>query len=127
MSCNDFSGKEAAVSKKIFLVLLSLSMATPASAGGRDHYQAGYNAGSYNSYRRHSEHRDHSRARNGGGTAVALIGGVILGVALASSNRAKQRDVVYVERDYQPRCYDRQVTEQTVSGRYVTYTERTCE
>ena len=115
------------MSKKIILVLFSLSMAAPALAGSRDGYQASYNSGRYNSYRGHSEYRDHGRRGHGAGTAVALIGGVILGVALASSNRAKQRDVVYVERDYQPICFDRQVTEQTVSGRYVTYTERTCE
>lgn len=114
------------MSKKIILVLLSLSLATPAMAGGRDRYNNGYGTYSgygnaHNSYRGHSNHRS-----RGSGTAVALIGGVILGAALASSNRARAREVVYVEQYEAPRCYDRQVTEQTVSGRYVTYTENVC-
>lgn len=119
------------MSKKIILVLLSLSVATPAMAGGRDRYNNGYGAYSgygnvQNSYRGHSKYRDYNHRGRGSGAAVALIGGVILGAALASSSRAQARDVVYVEQYQAPRCYDRQVTEQTVSGRYVTYTENVC-
>ena len=116
--------------KKIFLVLLSLSMATPAVAGGRGEYNNGNNSSygsQYNSDRGRSDYRDHRRRGNNSGKALALIGGVILGAAIAKSAERNTRKVYYAEGTYAPRCYNQEVTERTLSGRLVTYTETFCD
>jgi hypothetical protein len=118
------------MSKKIFLVLLTLSIATPAVAGGRGEYNNGNNSGyggQYNSDRGRSDYRDHRRRGHGSGKALALIGGVILGAAIAKSAERNTRKVYYAERTYAPRCYNQEVTERTLSGRLVTYTETLCD
>ena len=118
------------MSKKIFLVLLSLSIATPAVAGGRGEYHNGNNSGygsQYNSDRGRSDYRDHSRRGHGSGKVLALIGGVILGAAIAKSAERNTRKVYDAERTYAPRCYNQEVTERTLSGRLVTYTETWCD
>jgi hypothetical protein len=118
------------MSKMIFLVLLSLSIATPAVAGGRGEYHNGNNSGygnHYNSDRGRSDYRDHSRRGNGSGKVLALIGGVILGAAIAKSAERNTRKVYDAERTYAPRCYNQEVTERTLSGRLVTYTETWCD
>ncbi len=123
------------MSKKILLVLLSLSIATPAVAGGRGEYNNGNNSGyggHYNSDRGRSDYRDHSRrdhSRRGhsSGKALALIGGVIIGAAIAKSAERSTRKTYYAERTYAPRCYNQEVTERTLSGRLVTYTETFCD
>ena len=127
---NQFSGKVDDMPKKIFLVLLSLSMATPAVAGGRGEYNNGNNSSygnQYNSDRGRSDYRDHRRRGNNSGKALALIGGVILGAAIAKSAERNTRKVYYAERTYTPRCYNQEVTERTLSGRLVTYTETFCD
>ena len=127
---NHFSGKVDDMSKKIFLVLLSLSIATPAVAGGRGEHNNGNNSGygsQYNSDRGRSDYRDHSRRGHGNGKALALIGGVILGAAIAKSAERNARKIYYAERTYAPRCYNQEVTERTLSGRLVTYTETLCD
>lgn len=112
-----------------------MSLATPAFAGGRDRYDRGYGNGhgAYSTlyvpagYRDRGHDRGHRHSGRGTGAAVALIGGMILGAALSkSAQRSETREVVYVEPPYQPACFDRRVTEQTLSGRYVTYTETVC-
>ena len=127
---NQFSGKVDDMPKKIFLVLLSLSIATPAVAGGRGEYNNGNNSSygsQYNSDRGRSDYRDHRRRGNNSGKALALIGGVILGAAIAKSAERNTRKVYYAERTYTPRCYNQEVTERTLSGRLVTYTETFCD
>ncbi len=127
---NQFSGKVDDMSKKILLVLLSLSIATPAVAGGRGEYNNGNNSGyggHYNSDRGRSDYRDHSRRGHSSGKALALIGGVILGAAIAKSAERNTRKAYYAERTYAPRCYNQEVTERTLSGRLVTYTETFCD
>lgn len=116
--------------KKILIAALCLSCVTPAYAGGRGYDYSGYS--SYSSYGRgqgnreyRSEYRDHRRGR-GTGTAVAIIGGMILGAAIAKSAQRPEQRVVYSDREWAPDCYDRKVTEQTLSGRLVTYTETVC-
>jgi hypothetical protein len=125
-----FSGKMGNMSKKILLVLLSLSIATPAVAGGRGEYNNGNNSGyggHYNSDRGRSDYRDHGRRGHSNGKALALIGGVILGVAIAKSAERNTRKVYYAEPTYAPRCYNQEVTERTLSGRLVTYIETLCD
>lgn len=119
------------MSKRFLMVLLSLSLATPAFAGDRDDFGRGYypNAGAYYSgYGRPREYGEHHFGGRGFGTAAAIVGGLILGAAIANSGQTRSSpNTVYAQPVYTPRCYDRQVTEQTVSGRYVTYTERVCD
>lgn len=117
---------------RVLIGILSLAIASPALAGGRhgySDYRSGYNhhRGGYNSYG-HS-HRHH----HGGGTVAALVGGVILGAIIASPKRnspavTSAPQVAYAEPEWAPApsCYERRVTEQTVSGRYVTYNETVC-
>ena len=130
MIYNLFSGKVSVMSKKIFLIILSLSIAAPAVAGGRGEYNNGNNSGyggQYNPDRGRSDYRGQGRRGHGGATAWALIGGVILGAAIVKGAQRNKRDAYYVERTYEPRCYNQQVTERTLSGRLVTYTESICD
>lgn len=114
--------------KKILCVLMCASFVSPAYAGGRP-----YQYSDYSNYGRHQgvreyrpEYRSHHRKHRGSGTAVALIGGMIIGAAIAKNAQRPQPRTAYVERDWSPDCYDRTVTEQTLSGRLVTYTETVC-
>lgn len=113
--------------KKLALtVLLCLTVASPALAGGRDRYDRGQ-SGRYDTYGSHdypAEHRRHDRGDRVPGILAAVMGGVILGALAARSSQASEN--AYESR-YAPRCYDRKVTEQTLSGRYVTYVEQVCE
>ena len=123
--------------KKILAVAVGLALCAPAFAerpGGRHGgYYSGYAAPRY-------EGRHHHGSRTAG-TIAALLGGVILGAALSSSSKRDQRpetvttyvapaptyaEPAYVEPSYSSSCYDRQITEPTASGRYVTYTETVC-
>ena len=112
------------------MVLLSLSLATPALARDRDDFARGYYSNGYNQFGGYGRPREYGGYRHGSrgvGTAAAVIGGLILGAAIANSAQPRAPRTVYAEPVYTPRCYDRQVTEQTVSGRYVTYTDRVCD
>lgn len=113
--------------KKILGVLMCASFVSPAYAGGRP-YQYDYSGygRAQNTREYRSERRDYHRRGNGSGTAVALIGGLILGAAIAKSAQRTETRAIYSERDFTPDCYDRKVTEQTVSGRLVTYIETVC-
>ena len=117
--------------KKILGVLMCASFVSPVYAGERPYQYSDYS--SYSGYGRaqnareyRSERRHYHRRGNGSGTAVALIGGIILGAAIAKSTQRTETRAIYSERDFTPDCYDRKVTEQTVSGRLVTYIETVC-
>lgn len=77
--------------KKFILALAALSMvATPATAGGRNHdYRWGVDSNRHSPYYgRNNGHRGHHRDRVSTGEAVAIgIGALILGAAIANNNR----------------------------------------
>ena len=89
-------------------------------------------------YRQHNPYESgHHRSRhhnNGGRLAAGLIGGIIIGALLADSGKSERR----VEPTYSPQaypqwaepvdgaCQERQITERTMSGRLVTYSETLC-
>jgi hypothetical protein len=123
--------------KKILAATVALAMCAPAFAGRPDGRYGGY----YSDYNapRYETHR-HGGSRTAG-TIAALLGGAILGAALASSSKSNRRVEkvttyvtpaptyavpAYVEPADQSTCFDRQITEPTASGRYVTYTETIC-
>jgi hypothetical protein len=111
--------------KAAFTILLCLAISSPALAGGRDRYDR--QDGRYNTHGRNdypAEHRRHDRADRVPGILAAVMGGVILGAIVAQNSRTPEHGQ---ESRYSSRCYDRKVTEQTLSGRYVTYVEQVCE
>jgi hypothetical protein len=67
--------------KQAIALILALAVATPAVAGGRDHYYRNYN---------HHNHRHHS---NGDKWIAPLIGGVILGAVINEANKPKEKVV----------------------------------
>ncbi|MFM7028300.1 MAG: hypothetical protein ACKOXK_06455 [Chakrabartia sp.] len=111
------------MTKKILALMIGLALSTPALA----------DRGRYGGYSSGYGHHHGSRTA---GTIAAILGGVILGAALASNGQRTQRSAPNAgyatpatpyDNGYDaPDCSDREVTEQTVSGRYVTYTETVC-
>ncbi len=120
------------MTKKIFVFLLGCSLAAPAFARGPATYHGRYSdvyngRSTYGSgYGHRPEYRRHNHSGRTAGTIAAIVGGAILGAAIAKSGQRTSASVAYVEPDFRPACYDRRVTEQTLSGRYVTYTETVC-
>ena len=114
--------------KRILVTLLCLSSVSPAYAGDRDYQYSGYSSyGRSNGHHEdRSSHREYHRRGRGSATSTALVAGLILGAAIAKSAHRSETRAAYSEREWTPDCYDRKVTEQTLSGRLVTYTETVC-
>ena len=80
--------------KHIIGLLLALTIATPAIAGGRDHH--------YRTYNHHNSHHNNRHHGHGDKWVAPLIGGVILGAIINEANKPKE--TVVVEKVVKQKC-----------------------